>query len=118
MQEITSKDNAVFKYAAKLKDKRFRADEGQYLAEGERLVLDLIAYGFSGDIAFILVEKSIYDRHSTEFAAVKTYIITEKLAGILADTENYIFSAWSLCHFHKECSSEVISALQRRNVFI
>lgn len=88
MQEITSKDNAVFKYAAKLKDKRFRADEGQYLAEGERLVLDLIAYGFSGDIAFILVEKPIYDRHSTEFAAVKTYIITEKLAGILADTEN------------------------------
>lgn len=48
MKEITSKDNAIFRHALGLKDKRGRDAAGEYLAEGERLVLDLFQYGFFG----------------------------------------------------------------------
>lgn len=85
---ITSKDNPVFRNALRLQDKRCRAQTGAYLAEGERLVMDLFDYGFSADIAYILTESAIYDRHSTEFSTVKTYRIPATLSRKLSDTEN------------------------------
>lgn len=85
---ITSKDNPVFRNALGLLDKRRRAESGTYLAEGERLVMDLFAYGFSADIVCILTESAIYDRHSTEFSSVKTYCIPPALCRKLSDTEN------------------------------
>ena len=88
MKEITSKDNAIFRHALGLKDKRGRDAAGEYLAEGERLVLDLFQYGFSADIRYILAEKRMYDRHSTAFSGVETYCITDRLAEKLSDTEN------------------------------
>ena len=88
MKEIASSDNAVFRHALSLKDKRGRSVAGEYLAEGERLVLDLFQYGFSGDIRYILAEKHMYDRHSTAFSGVETYCITDRLVEKLSDTEN------------------------------
>ncbi len=88
MKEITSKDNAIFRHALGLKDKRGRDAAGEYLAEGERLVLDLFQYGFSTNIRYILAEKRMYDRHSTAFSGVETYCITDRLAEKLSDTEN------------------------------
>lgn len=58
MKEITSKDNAIFRHALGLKDKRGRDAADEYLAEGERLVLDLFQYGFSADIRYIFGRKT------------------------------------------------------------
>ena len=57
---ITSRNNAFVKYASSLSDKKYRAREQAFIAEGEKLTLEALKSGLP--ITHIAVREDVKDR--------------------------------------------------------
>ncbi|MBS5938889.1 RNA methyltransferase [Clostridium sartagoforme] len=86
---IESKDNNLFKYVKKLKERRFRDKEGLFILEGLRLVKEAIKANM--EIKNIFISKSYEDKLVSEFNSTlldNTIILNDNLFSQLASTEN------------------------------
>ena len=88
--EITSKDNATVKNAAKLMtNAKERREQGKFIVEGVRLCAEALENGC--EICAVLYTEDAYLRYNEsvtklENAAENAYIITDEIAGKIADT--------------------------------
>ena len=90
MIKIESKDNALFKFTKKLKERKHRTKENKYIIEGFRLVEEAFKAGCN--VEYILLCESRdkkLDRYlSDHLDETKSYIISETLFSQLCSTEN------------------------------
>ena len=88
MQQITSKENARLKSAAKLlQSKKARQEQGEFLAEGYRLCMDALRSGLLPRQTFV-TEQGMEHQDCTELlrASEESYVIPQSLAAKLSDT--------------------------------
>jgi len=93
VQTITSNQNAIFKEAKALKQKKFREENSKYLIEGIRFVEEAIKEKIKVE-SFFISEKlykvnggsELLDKIISE--GQKTYEISDKLLTEISDTEN------------------------------
>lgn len=85
---LISRDNQYVKGAIKLKQKKFREQEGKFLAEGVRFISEAIQEGLTEYILYS--EKLLKTRGGEELlkANVPFYEIEDKVLSELCDTEN------------------------------
>lgn len=79
MEKITSANNKIIKYTNSLKQKKTRKQEGLFIAEGERLVLDSMKIKKP---EYIIVSESFYKKDYD----VKTYVVSDEIFKKLSDT--------------------------------
>lgn len=84
MKLITSSDNQTYKKAARLKQKKYRDEQNQYLIEGPNLVHE--AYKCNIKIEMVLISEDYRD--SGIFPNVQTVKVTSGLFRKLSDTES------------------------------
>lgn len=87
MEVIRSLSNDGVKLAAKLQQKKYRQSTGLYLAEGERLVRDILAAD-ERLIERIYVSESYYASHNTEPFGAKVTVVSDIVFGKIAETEH------------------------------
>ena len=87
---IESKDNALFKYTKKLKERKHRTKENKYIIEGFRLVQE--AFKANCNIEYIIVNESgkekVEDYLSEYMDNIKIYEMKNELFSQLSSTEN------------------------------
>jgi len=88
MKEITSKDNAAIKQAIKLKQKKYRQQEGLFLVEGHKMLRELLLCPEFLVRVFLTREtaESYYPALSN-LPGVECLLVDERLLAILCDTE-------------------------------
>ena len=90
MIKIESKDNALFKFTKKLKERKHRTKENKYIIEGFRLVEEAFKAGCN--VEYILLcesrDKKLDRFLSEHLDETKSYIISETLFSQLCSTEN------------------------------
>lgn len=79
MERIESVNNKIIKFTNSLKVKKFRKQEGLFIAEGERLVFDAIKFK---EPSYIIVSENFYKK---DFP-YKTYEVTENIFRKLSET--------------------------------
>ena len=73
---IQSKDNPKVKNAIKLsKDAKLRTESGLFLASTPKVVMDILAAGFTAESLFFMQDE--YDRYEDKLAGQPVYIITD-----------------------------------------
>ena len=73
---IQSKDNPKVKNAIKLsKDAKLRTESGLFLASTPKVVMDILAAGFTAESLFFMQDE--YDRYEDRLAGQPVYIITD-----------------------------------------
>ena len=91
MISLSSKDNAVIKSAVKLiKSARHRRKEGLFIAEGLRVCMDAVRSGAQIEELFVTeqaIEKYPDDVNALEYAANKTYLVSQPLFAHISDTQ-------------------------------
>lgn len=88
MKEITSKDNAAIKQAIKLKQKKYRQQEGLFLVEGHKMLRELLLCPEFLIRVFLTRETAeSYNPALSNLSGVECLLIDERLMGILCDTE-------------------------------
>ena len=92
MQVITSKDNEVIKSIKKLKEKKFRDENNQFIVEGIKLVAEAIEENVDIDSVVVcedcVNDNSIDKKLMYEIAKYKCIYVTEKIFGTLTDVSN------------------------------
>lgn len=92
MDVIQSKDNFLIKETKKLKDKKYRTKNNQFLVEGFRFVLEALKSEFHVPIVFVSENsKSRWESFEVNNKLqknTKIYWVTEQILRILSDTEN------------------------------
>ena len=85
MQIITSKDNEIIKNVRKLKEKKYRDLNNEYIVEGVKMIKEAI-----------LEEAKINDVNATEFSDFSSTVVplTNKLENIPADLTGYNFKVF------------------------
>lgn len=87
---IESKDNTLFKYTKKLKERKYRSKENKYIIEGFRLVQE--AFKAQCDIEYLIVNEygkdKMYDYLSSYMDNIKIYEMKNDLFTQLIATEN------------------------------
>lgn len=87
---IESKDNTLFKYTKKLKERKHRTKENKYIIEGFRLVQE--AFKAKCNIEYLIVNESgkekLNDYLSEYMDNIKIYIMKNDLFSQLVATEN------------------------------
>lgn len=87
---IESKDNTLFKYTKKLKERKYRSKENKYIIEGFRLVQE--AFKAQCDIEYLIVNEygkdKMYDYLSSYMDNIKIYEMKNDLFIQLIATEN------------------------------
>ncbi len=87
---IESKDNTLFKYTKKLKERKYRTKENKYIIEGFRLVQE--AFKAKCNIDYIIVNKYGKDKlndYLYEYMdSIKIYEMKNELFSQLSSTEN------------------------------
>lgn len=87
---IESKDNALFKYTKKLKERKHRTKENKYIIEGFRLVQE--AFKANCNIEYIIVNENgkekLEDYLSEYMGNIKIYEMKNELFSQLSSTEN------------------------------
>ncbi len=109
---IKSKDNKIFKKSNSLSSKKFRDKYGQYILEGEKLVLEAM----KKDLANIVVARE--DKDINLFGYKRAFVFMEgKLFDRLTLTENSqgVFAIVDKREFSKE---EFISLSKNKNLII
>lgn len=92
MQVITSKDNEIVKNIKKLKEKKYRDLNNQYIVEGIKIVAEAIEENV--DIDYIVIcedcvnDGSIDKKLLYEIARYKCIYVTEKIFSTLTDVTN------------------------------
>lgn len=90
MEQITSKDNRWIKEYGKLAlSKSYRAEKGQFVVEGTKLILEAFENGVN--IEMVFVTESCIDKHMQEleklFQTQKCFIITKELDSKLSQNK-------------------------------
>ena len=76
LNTIESKDNPKIKYAQKLaKDAKLRTESGLFLASTPKVVMDILAAGFTAESLFFMQDE--YDRYEDRLTGQPVYIITD-----------------------------------------
>lgn len=91
MKYITSKDNVNIKNIKKLREKKGRNENSQFIVEGFRFVEESIESSFEVDR--ILVKESVLEKFKEKFSNIEdknieTYIVKDSLYKSICDTEN------------------------------
>ena len=92
MKEITSKDNKLIKYIAKLQSSaKFRREEKRFVAEGLRVCIE--AALSNADVESVLITDSALAKHKEELLPLLNstndiYIASEKALAAACDTKN------------------------------
>lgn len=81
MEKIESVNNRIVKYTCALNSKKARKEEGKFIAEGARLVLDAMK---TVKPEYIIVSESFYNKDFD----VKTYVVSDRIFKKLSDTVN------------------------------
>ena len=81
MIEITAKDNATYKTAVKLLDKKYRDLYGMFLVEGTRAVIDILQ--FSPELV-----QNVFVSADADDKRIGTALLPQKLFAALCETEN------------------------------
>lgn len=84
---IRSAENEQVKLALKLQNKKFRKEYGLYVAEGERLIKDVLAYD-SELLDRLIVSESYYDTHTIPQDTVDVHVVTDVVFEKAVNTEN------------------------------
>ncbi len=82
---ITSFDNNTIKRIARLADKKYRDETGEYVIEGYRAVKDSLPYLDSAKLVF---SETAYGLYADEFADVDAIVCSDAVFGKLSQTEN------------------------------
>ncbi len=91
MKEISSKDNKLIKYIAKLQSSsKFRREEKRFVAEGLRVCTEAVLSG--AEIVTVLVTENALNKHSDALkclleACSDTYLTSEKAMAAACDTQ-------------------------------
>ena len=81
MEKIESVNNKIVKYTCALNSKKARREEGKFIAEGARLVLDAMK---TVKPEYIIVSESFYSKDYD----VETYVVSDRIFKKLSDTVN------------------------------
>ncbi len=107
MNIIQSKDNPKIKYAIKLaKEAKFRQEEKLFFAQGVKIVMDLIDYGFIPHSIFINYDE--YDIYKNKLNENNTYIITNPVDEKL-NQEKTSQGVYAIFKMKKHNTNEVFS---------
>ncbi len=91
MKEISSKDNKLIKYIAKLQSSsKFRREEKRFVAEGLRVCVEAVLSG--ADVVAVLVTENALNKHSDTLKPLlesntDTYITSDKAMAAACDTQ-------------------------------
>ncbi len=91
MKEITSKDNKLIKYIAKLQTSaKFRREEGRFVAEGLRVCVEAALSG--AKVESLLVTESALNKHEAELSqllscAKDVYLASDKAIAAACETK-------------------------------
>lgn len=92
MDTIQSKDNLLIKEVKKLKEKRYRLENSEFIAEGFRFVVEALQSDFEVKAIFISEkEKERWEKYKVASYIQKetrVYWITDQILKILSSTEN------------------------------
>ncbi len=88
MDYITSKENTIIKETKKLKEKRYREERKQFLAEGVRFVSEALESGFEISMVFISQDSGIKPVQFPIKAHTKVYCLPGNLFKDISFTEN------------------------------
>ncbi len=91
MREISSKDNKIIKYTAKLQSSaKFRREEGCFVSEGLRVCLEAVSSGAS--IEYVLVTREAIDKYKDTLSPLlecgcEVYVTDKKVMSVACDTQ-------------------------------
>ncbi len=91
MREITSKDNSLIKYIAKLQTSaKLRREDGKFVCEGLRVSLEALNGGV--DVEALLLTEDAHDKSKESLkplieSAKEVYLISSKLMAMLSQTQ-------------------------------
>ena len=92
MQRITSKDNSIIKHIKRLKEKKYRAEYGEYIVEGLKLIKEAVQE--SAEIKYIVVcdgcdNSEIIESHlKYEMARLDFIYVPQNIFKMISDVEN------------------------------
>ena len=92
MKEISSKDNAIIKHIAKLKEKKYRAEYNEFIVEGLRLIKEAVQE--NAEIKYIVVcdgcdNSEIIEGHlKYEMARLDFIYVPQNIFKMISDVEN------------------------------
>ena len=129
METIISVNNARIKDAANLKQKKFRTENGAFIAEGLRAVEEAVQFGIVTDLFFTVAEHERLDavKKAAEEKGARLFQVDDKVMAKLSDTKTpqgilavVRIPACSLQRlkpgvFQKQIASGKTSVLQRGN---
>jgi TrmH family RNA methyltransferase len=88
LELIQSKDNQLIKEVKKLKEKRYREEQGKFFIEGYRFVEE--AFKAGAHVEKLLISQKHYDKYKIIFQDTKNaavYVIKDSLFNDICDTE-------------------------------
>lgn len=85
VKTILSPQNETIKKAVKLNQKKYRAEFGMFIVEGERSVKEALASSY--EIEKIIMTESFYDAHGESFGDSLSIVTTEKIFSTISDTK-------------------------------
>lgn len=92
MQRITSKDNSIIKHIKRLKEKKYRAEYGEYIIEGLKLIKEAVQE--NAEIKYIVVcdgcdNSEIIESHlKYEMARLDFIYVPQNIFKMISDVEN------------------------------
>lgn len=91
METITSKDNSLIKEVKKLRNKKHREDQNQFLAEGLRFVEEALKSSFT--VEYVFIRENILDKWNSlklgQFInESKVFIVSEAIMKSICNTDN------------------------------
>ena len=87
MEVITSSDNKAVKHLARLKQKKYRDEYGEFFVEGYRNVLDTCS-AHPASVRAVFIAESKLATVGDEFSSFPVTVLTDALFGKIAETEN------------------------------
>lgn len=112
---ITSKENKQLKHCAKLvSSKKYRREQGQFVAEGQRLCEDAVRSGLKPLQAFLV--EGMLDKCGTILEqSEQVFVITEDLSAKISDTET---PQGVFCVFQALDNSETVDTIKWQRVLL
>lgn len=112
---ITSKENKQLKHCAKLvSSKKYRREQGQFVAEGQRLCEDAVRSGLK-PLQTFLVEGMLDKCSSILEQSQQVFVITEDLSAKISDTET---PQGVFCVFQALDNGETVDTIKWQRVLL
>ncbi len=87
MEVITSLSNALVKRVCKLKQKKYRAELGEFTVEGYRNVKDSALFS-PQSVACVILSESAFGRFGAEFSAFDVSVVSDAVMQKLSDAQS------------------------------